>query len=60
MVHLIYDYRTRRVETVKDAAPETKFVFSSGTAVQEMDGGVLPADLVRGSDIGGGVGGFRP
>lgn len=54
----VYDYRTRRVETVKDAAPETKFVFSGGTSVQELDGGVLSAELVRGSDIGGGVGGL--
>ncbi|WP_009961005.1 RHS repeat-associated core domain-containing protein [Verrucomicrobium spinosum] len=54
----VYDYRTRRIETVKDAVPATKFVFSGGTSVQEFDGGVLSAELVRGSDIGGGVGGL--
>ncbi|WP_156346112.1 hypothetical protein [Verrucomicrobium spinosum] len=54
----VYDYRTRRIETVKDADPITKFVFSGGASVQEVEGGVLAAEFVRGSDIGGGVGGM--
>jgi RHS repeat-associated protein len=59
----VYDYRTRRVQRVENAAT-TSLVFSGGVSVAEYQGGTtsvssaLSAEYIRGSDWGGGVGGL--
>lgn len=52
-----YDYRTRRVLRT-EGGTTTKIVFSGGTSIQEYGAGSTPeVQHVRGSDMGGGVGG---
>jgi len=56
-----YDYRTRRVLR-GEPAECTALTFSGGLSVQEYDAGTGPSttplvETVRGSDIGGGIGG---
>ncbi|MCW1924481.1 DUF2380 domain-containing protein [Luteolibacter arcticus] len=53
-----YDHRTRRV--IRNESPggdATVLSFSGATSVQEWVGGTIGAQLIRGSDWGGGVGG---
>ncbi len=50
-----YDYRTRRIQTVESGA-STNFRYSGGLALQELKGGTVSLELVRGDDLGGGVG----
>jgi RHS repeat-associated protein len=55
-----YDYRTRRVTRTENALT-TSVVFSGGQSVQEYEAGAGPnpvVEYVRGSDMGGGVGGM--
>ena len=56
----VYDYRTRRVEIGQNngSSSTTKIVFSGGTSVQEYLNGPLSVEFIRGSDMGGGIGGI--
>ncbi|MDR3403122.1 MAG: RHS repeat-associated core domain-containing protein [Chthoniobacter sp.] len=58
-----YDYRTRRVLTSTDpggggSVSNTAICFSGGTSVQEHTNGTLDVEYIRGSDMGGGIGGI--
>jgi len=57
-----YDYRTRRVRieaTAESPAPGTTTLsFSGGTSVQEYGESTLNVEYIRGSDLGGGIGGI--
>lgn len=54
-----YDYRTRRVE-ITDRTTNTSTVvsFSGGSSVQESVHGTVNVEYIRGSDMGGGIGGI--
>ena len=52
-----YDYRTRRIGRTENNV-FTQVIFSGGESVQEITGGTLAAEFIRGSDWGGGVGGI--
>ncbi len=52
-----HDYRSRRV--VRNEGPSTRTVtYGGGTSLQEYDGAARKVQYVRGSDLGGGVGGI--
>ncbi len=52
-----HDYRSRRV--VRNEGSSTRTVtYAGGTSLQEYDGATRKVQYVRGSDLGGGVGGI--
>ena len=53
-----YDYRTRRVAVTEGLAPSSPklFRYDGGDSFQELDGGSLSVEFVRGSGMGGGIG----
>jgi RHS repeat-associated protein len=53
----VYDYRTRRVERT-EGATVTSVVFSGGLSVQEIESSATTVEYIRGSDMGGGIGGI--
>jgi RHS repeat-associated protein len=53
-----YDYRTRRISCVENGV-DTRYVYDGGDCIQERDpAGSLTRQLIRGSSMGGGIGGI--
>ena len=53
----VYDYRTRRMDVVENGV-ETKYVYDGGDCAQEWNAdGSLKTKFVRGTSLGGGIGG---